>query len=109
MQPQVIHRGSESLSLSDDIDTSMLQVKTAIVKAITMPQCDQILTHRGVYLEDVGRLKYYKIEECGSLERDFVQSFTTPTRNDRWHDHFAQMLNGVQFLDLILNTCRCTR
>ncbi|KAL5962951.1 hypothetical protein TSMEX_009318 [Taenia solium] len=72
MQLQVIHRASESLSLSDDVDTSVLQVKTAIVKAIAMLQYDQILTHRGVYLEDVRKLKYYKIEECGSLERDVV-------------------------------------
>lgn len=68
MQLRIIHRGSELLSLSTEVDTSVLQVKTVIGKAIAVPPKDQILTHRGVYLEDSRMLKDYKIEECGLLE-----------------------------------------
>ncbi|KAL5962953.1 Polyubiquitin-B [Taenia solium] len=68
MQLRIIHRGSELLSLPVDGGTSVLQVKAAIARALGVSPEDQMLTSRGVYLEDLRSLDDYEIVESGALE-----------------------------------------
>ncbi|EUB56300.1 Polyubiquitin-B [Echinococcus granulosus] len=68
MQLRIIHRGSELLTLSAEVDTSVLQVKAAIAKALRIPPNDQTLTFKGVYLEDSRSLNDYEIAKSGALE-----------------------------------------
>ncbi|VDM16069.1 unnamed protein product [Hydatigera taeniaeformis] len=68
MQLRIIHRGSEILTLPTNANTPVLQVKTAIARLLGVPPNDQILTSRGVYLEDSRSLHDYEIAESGALE-----------------------------------------
>ncbi|EUB56304.1 hypothetical protein EGR_08849 [Echinococcus granulosus] len=68
MQLRIIYRGSELLTLSAEVGTSVLQVKAAIAKALRVPPKDQILTFKGVYLEDSRRPREFAIVDSGSLE-----------------------------------------
>ncbi|KAL5108962.1 hypothetical protein TcWFU_005436 [Taenia crassiceps] len=68
MQLRIIYRGNDLLSLPVDVSTSVLQVKTAIARAIGVSPRDQILTSRGVYLEDSRSLHDYEIVDSGVLE-----------------------------------------
>lgn len=68
MQLRIIHRGNELLSLPVEVSTTVIEVKTAIARALGVPPEDQVLTSRGVYLEDLGSLHDYEVAESGALE-----------------------------------------
>ena len=68
MQLRINHRGNELLSMVIESSSKVLQVKLAITKSLGIPTKEQILTARGIYLEDSRSLQDYGITESTSLD-----------------------------------------
>ncbi|VDD77401.1 unnamed protein product [Mesocestoides corti] len=68
MQVRIVHKGSDLLTVNVDAETTVSQVKEAITQAIKVRPKDQILTSKGIFLEDTHTLGKYGVYDWGSLE-----------------------------------------
>ncbi len=68
MQIRIVHAGSDLLTTNVENDTTVNRVKEVIAQNIKVQPRDQVLTFKGLYLEDTNRLGDYGVQEYGSLE-----------------------------------------